>query len=921
MRTMRKMKHFRATLSLRSALAVGVMTVCAIVASADARQGSPVPKTATLAPAAQTSIDAQWRNDEDRANTRVRHGQWTAEDLADPARRARAAIDAGVPSAVLTSAKLPEGVPALLGAEALMKQGRFDAAIQVLTDLPGAPASSLRAQCFEGLGRQDEAATAAAEAVREFVDGKTITASDIVLVAEAMTVLARVRAADAAACDAIIKTLTDAREMDRLDWRGRIIEARFLIEKHNVEDAVGALREALSLNPRSADAWQLLGEVALMGFDFDGAERAALQITAAAATVDATAPCAPAALLRAESACCRFDADEALAVLANIRAQMPMLPEAIALEASAYALQYDFDAMRATLAKADALAPNSGRAWWQVGRYLSLARQYADAADLLTEASRREPNWSVPRNDLGLLEMQAGNDEQALAALTEAVRLDPYDKRVAFSKFLLEEMAGWKVFKSEHFRVRCRAGVDEILAASMPAQLETMYREVCDRYGHEPKGITTIELMPDHKYFAVRITGMPQIHTVAASTGPVIALEPPRESGTSKSLGRFDWLDTLRHEFVHTVTLDRTSNRIPHWFTEAAAVDMEHKARDWRTYELLAHTLQKNQLFDLDEIKWAFVRPKRPSDRTLAYAQGHWMVQFMREAYGKNVITQLLDRYARGETEAKAFPAVLGISREQFMSDFKNWATLQVASWGLAAEPSIDVLLGNTSQNDDGKKDGDKDGDKEAGGKIDDMSPDAPIITMPKVQEPLTDEAFAKILAENPNHPDVLEIAARRAVSRCASMDALAVTGGIDDATAELLERYSKSRPLDPWPHQRLAARAMARSESASARDHLMFLDARADNDPSFALEVARIGRTAKDSKAALIAAERAARIDPYSAPTRELAASCALEAGELIAARIHIFALTMIEPDRAQHRRRLERIDELIAKRSASTQ
>lgn len=914
---MRMTNQFPATWSLRSTLVVAAMTVCAIVASSDARQGSAVPKTATLAPAAQTSIDAEWRKNEDRANTRVRHGQWTAEDLADPARRARAAIDAGVPSAVLTSAKLPEGVPAILGAEALMKQGRFDAAIQVLTDLPGAPASSLRAQCFEGLGRQDEAATAAQEAVRELVDGKTITAADIVVAAEAMTVLARVRPADVASCDAIIKTLADAREIDRLDWRGRIVEARFLIEKHNVEEAVGALREALSLNPRSADAWQLLGEVALMGFDFDGAERAAVRITEAAATVDGTAPCAPAALLRADSACCRFDADEALAVLANIRAQMPMLPEAIALEASAYALQYDFDAMRATLAKADALAPKSGRAWWQVGRYLSLARQYADAADLLNESARREPNWSVPRNDLGLLEMQAGHDEQALAALTEAVRLDPYDKRIAFSKFLLEEMAGWKVFKSEHFRVRCRAGVDEILAASMPVQLETMYREVCDHYGHEPKGITTIELMPDHKYFAVRITGMPQIHTVAASTGPVIALEPPRESGTSKSLGRFDWLDTLRHEFVHTVTLDRTSNRIPHWFTEAAAVDMEHKARDWRTYELLANTLQKNELFDLDEIKWAFVRPKRPSDRTLAYAQGHWMVQFMREVYGKSVIVQLLDRYARGETEAKAFPAVLGISREQFMMDFKNWATLQVASWGLAAEPSIDVLLGNVSKKDDGKNaDGKKDGDKQ-----DDMSPDAPIITMPKAEEPITDEAFAKILAENPNHPDVLEIAARRAVSRCASMDALAVTSGIDDGAAQLLERYSKSRPLDPWPHQRLAARAMARGETAAARDHLMFLDARADSDPAFALEVARIGRAEKNPKAALIAAERAARIDPYSAPTRELAASCALEAGDLGAARVHIFALTLIEPDRAQHRRRLERIDELISKRSASAQ
>ena len=56
MRTMRKLKHFLATLALRSDLAVGAMTVCAIVASSDARQGSPVPKTATLAPAAQTSV-------------------------------------------------------------------------------------------------------------------------------------------------------------------------------------------------------------------------------------------------------------------------------------------------------------------------------------------------------------------------------------------------------------------------------------------------------------------------------------------------------------------------------------------------------------------------------------------------------------------------------------------------------------------------------------------------------------------------------------------------------------------------------------------------------------------------------------------------------------------------------------------------
>jgi hypothetical protein len=42
------------------------------------------------------------------------------------------------------------------------------------------------------------------------------------------------------------------------------------------------------------------------------------------------------------------------------------------------------------------------------------------------------------------------------------------------------------------------------------------------------------------------------------------------------------------------------------------------------------------------------------------------------------------------------------------------------------------------------------------------------------------------------------------------------------------------------------------------------------------------------------------------------------VEAGELSAARRHVFALTRIEPMREQHRRRLERLDALIAERGA---
>ncbi|MFN9908638.1 MAG: peptidase MA family metallohydrolase, partial [bacterium] len=185
----------------------------------------------------------------------------------------------------------------------------------------------------------------------------------------------------------------------------------------------------------------------------------------------------------------------------------------------------------------------------------------------------------------------------------------------------------------------------------MPEALERMHAEVSARFGHEPAEKTTIELLPDHEFFAVRITGMPGIHTMAASTGPVIAMEVPRRGNPRKHLGTFDWLEVLRHEYAHTVTLSQTENRIPHWLTEALAVSVETKPRTYETCMQLAQALRTDKLFPLDRIKWAFVRPESPNDRPLAYAQGRWMVEFLEATWGSEVVPRLLERYRQGDDE------------------------------------------------------------------------------------------------------------------------------------------------------------------------------------------------------------------------------------------------------------------------------
>lgn len=112
---------------------------------------------------------------------------------------------------------------------------------------------------------------------------------------------------------------------------------------------------------------------------------------------------------------------------------------------------------------------------------LSERRQYAQSAAMLEEAMRRAPNLPEPAILLGLLELQSGRDLNALAALRCANELDPFNARAVNSLRLLEELVGYHTFESEHFVVRYKPGIDEILAREMTGPLEMAHARICGK--------------------------------------------------------------------------------------------------------------------------------------------------------------------------------------------------------------------------------------------------------------------------------------------------------------------------------------------------------------------------------------------------------------------------------------------------------
>jgi tetratricopeptide (TPR) repeat protein len=176
------------------------------------------------------------------------------------------------------------------------------------------------------------------------------------------------------------------------------------------------------------------------------------------------------------------------------------------------------------------------------------------------------------------------------------------------------------------------------------------------------------------------------IGTVGASTGRVIAMVAPRKG--EMTMGPFNWAQVLRHEFTHTVTLSATDNRIPHWMTEGLAVLEEDVPMRWEWVPMLYRAVTKDEMFTMENLTWGFVRPKRPSDRSLAYAQSFWICKYIDEKYGRDAILAMLREFRAGAAQEDVFPKILGQSLSEFTNEFNAWAKSQVATWGYDEETS-----------------------------------------------------------------------------------------------------------------------------------------------------------------------------------------------------------------------------------------
>ncbi|WP_337177062.1 tetratricopeptide repeat protein [Paludisphaera sp.] len=456
--------------------------------------------------------------------------------------------------------------------------------------------------------------------------------------------------------DVINEIYEGALEADPSCWRAPWLEGRLFLAGYNERAAAKELARASRINPLAPEVLVTLGQADLQGYKLGAGRKKAERALATNPNY------VPAHVLIADLNISDERFADALEAANKAVAVNPRDEAALARVAAASRLLVD--PAGAAAAELIALSNNPRPADFHAALAERLAdrRKYYTAERSFLLAAQADPGRADVPIGLGMLYMQIGREDEAAALFNSAFAADPFNVRADNMMKVLRHMSAYKEIETDHFSVAYLPGQDDLLAKYMSEYLESVMDELTDMFGYAPPRRTKIQIMKDHGWFSGRTVALPFIPTVGACTGTVVAMASTRTMNKP-----YNWARVIKHEYTHVITLQQTEFNIPHWYTEALAVESERSPRpqEWNKL-LLERVPARKKLLNLDTINLGFIRPDEPDDRQMAYCQSQLYAQYMARRFGDDAQIKMLAAYRRGLTTESAIRDCFDVSKEDF---------------------------------------------------------------------------------------------------------------------------------------------------------------------------------------------------------------------------------------------------------------
>jgi tetratricopeptide (TPR) repeat protein len=462
--------------------------------------------------------------------------------------------------------------------------------------------------------------------------------------------------------DVINDIYEGALRVDPNCWQAPMLEGRLFLSGYDERHATRELARAQQINPLSPEILVTLGQADLQGY------RLAAGRAKAERALAINPHYAPAQVLLADLNISDERFDDAKAAAAKAVAENPRDEDALARLAAACRLLVDPVGAAAAELAVRANNPRPATFYAALGERLADRRKYHSAERAFLLATAADPRRADAPIGLGMLYMQVGREIEAKSLFDAAFDADPFNVRADNMIKVLRHMAGYTSIDSAHFSVVVDPAQDNLLGRYMSRYLESIYPTLTTRYGYVPAGRSKVEILKDHQWFSGRTVGLPFVPTVGACTGRVVALASPKATRVP-----FNWARVLTHELVHVITLQQTEFNIPHWYTEALAVESEGfpRPQDWN--RMLLERIPARRLLNLDTINLGFIRPKEADDRQMAYCQAQLYARYMLKRFGTDALIKMLMAYRRGLTTDRAIADCFHVQKDDFEKGYLSY--------------------------------------------------------------------------------------------------------------------------------------------------------------------------------------------------------------------------------------------------------
>jgi tetratricopeptide (TPR) repeat protein len=433
-------------------------------------------------------------------------------------------------------------------------------------------------------------------------------------------------------------------------WR-----AELFLEKHDPGHAEEVLTDALERTPNDADALVAMAEVRLaQALDFVEAERLANL------ALSINPKLARAYFVLGGVALRDVELELARRRIASGLEARPNDLDLLSLRAAVNFVASDHAAFEADKRAVFALNPERSRFYAIVGEFADWEHRYDDIVELMREATRLDPDDPSAHTGLGMNLIRAGHDEEGVAELSRSFALDPFDPRVFNTLELFEKTIpnDYVTVPGARFRIRYEKHDRALLERYVPALLERAWTTFVGHYGFTPKTPIGVELYASRTHFAIRTSGLPETAIQGVCFGHTLAAMSPQNE--SFNLGM-----TLWHELSHVFHIQLSQSRVPRWFTEGLAEYETMLARpEWKREQdpELFELRRAGRLPPVEGLNRAFTRAEQLNDVATAYYASSRLVAMLGEQFGMKALARMLELWGQGKSTADAMQGALGVA-------------------------------------------------------------------------------------------------------------------------------------------------------------------------------------------------------------------------------------------------------------------